>query len=192
MIGMDLIGQIWRAHFEQGRPIEEIVRTLSVSRATIRKVIRGQETPAFRYTAGLRNRRPSRDRGSRIWTRSWRLKPSCRGVNVVRRSGCSRRCGVAAMTARTTACTGISIGDSALETIVIETLAERILQPERLKVVLSDLLDQSIPATQERRAHLTALKTGRTRVRAAIQNMFDFIEQGVVSARDVDFANRLA
>ena len=44
MIGVDLIGQIRRAYFEQRRPIKEIVRTLSVSRATVRKVIRGQAT----------------------------------------------------------------------------------------------------------------------------------------------------
>ena len=44
MIGVDLIGQIRRACFEQRRPIREIVRTLSVSRATARKVIRGQAT----------------------------------------------------------------------------------------------------------------------------------------------------
>jgi len=50
MISVDLIGQIRRAHFEEGRPIKEIVRTLSVSRATVRKVIRGEETTEFRYT----------------------------------------------------------------------------------------------------------------------------------------------
>lgn len=38
MIGVDVIGQIRRAYFEQGCPIKEIVRTLSVSRATVRKV----------------------------------------------------------------------------------------------------------------------------------------------------------
>ena len=38
MIGVDLIGQIRRAYFEQQRPIKEIVRTLSVSRATVRKL----------------------------------------------------------------------------------------------------------------------------------------------------------
>jgi transposase len=48
MIGVDLIGQIRRAYFEQQRPIKEIVRLLSVSRATVRKVVRGQETE-FRY-----------------------------------------------------------------------------------------------------------------------------------------------
>ena len=48
MIGVDVIGQIRRAYFEQQRPIKEIVRLLSVSRATVRKVIRGQETE-FKY-----------------------------------------------------------------------------------------------------------------------------------------------
>jgi len=38
MIGVDLIGQIRRAYFEQQRSIKEIVRTLLVSRATVRKV----------------------------------------------------------------------------------------------------------------------------------------------------------
>ncbi len=51
MISVDLIGQIRRAYFEQERPIKEIVRTLSVSRATARKVIRGEDTTEFRYTA---------------------------------------------------------------------------------------------------------------------------------------------
>lgn len=48
MIGVDLIGQIRRAYFEQHRAIKEIVRTLSVSRATVRKVIRSRRTE-FKY-----------------------------------------------------------------------------------------------------------------------------------------------
>jgi hypothetical protein len=51
MMSVDQIGQIRRAYFEQGRPIKEIVRTLSVSRATVRKVIRDQDTTEFRYTS---------------------------------------------------------------------------------------------------------------------------------------------
>ena len=35
MIGVDLIGQIRRAYFEQHRSIKEIVRTLWVPRATV-------------------------------------------------------------------------------------------------------------------------------------------------------------
>ena len=48
MIGVDLIGDIRRAYFEQRRPIKEIVRTLSVSRATVRRVVRSQKT-VFAY-----------------------------------------------------------------------------------------------------------------------------------------------
>jgi transposase len=62
MIGVDLIGPIRRAFFEQRRPIKEIVRTLSVSRATVRKVIRGQETE-FRYARGVQ---PARKLGEWI------------------------------------------------------------------------------------------------------------------------------
>jgi hypothetical protein len=38
MVGVDKIGDIRRAYFKQDRSIKEIVRTLSVSRATVRKV----------------------------------------------------------------------------------------------------------------------------------------------------------
>ena len=52
MIGVDKIGQIRRAFFERQLPIKEIVRTLSVSRATVRKVIRGKATE-FKYERGV-------------------------------------------------------------------------------------------------------------------------------------------
>lgn len=71
-------------------------------------------------------------------------------------------------------------------------MAERLLRPERLQELLANLLDDSSAAVRERQAHLKALRTERTRVEGAIQNMFDFIEQGIVSARDADFIARLA
>src|ERR1700756_3332911 len=52
MIGVDVIGEIRRAYFDQHRPIKEIVRMLSVSRATVRKVIRGRSTE-FKYERGV-------------------------------------------------------------------------------------------------------------------------------------------
>ena len=69
MIGVDLIGQIRRAYFEQQRPIKEIVRTLSVSRATVRKVIRGHATE-FKYERGVQpapNLERSRNSSNRRW-----------------------------------------------------------------------------------------------------------------------------
>lgn len=50
----------------------------------------------------------------------------------------------------------------------------------------------SSAATRERQAHLKASRTERTRVEGAIRNMFDFIEHGVVSARDTDLTVRRA
>lgn len=91
-----------------------------------------------------------------------------------------------------TACHGTSIRDEKLETIVVDAMAERLLRPERLQQLLANLLDDSSAAMRERQAHLKALRTERTRVEGAIQNMFDFIEQGVVSPRDTDFTARLA
>ena len=50
MMSVDAIGDIRRAYFEQRLPIKEIVRTLRVSRATVRKVVRSHKT-AFKYRA---------------------------------------------------------------------------------------------------------------------------------------------
>ena len=52
MIGVDLIGGIRRAYFEQRLPIKEIVRRLAVSRSTVRRVIRSQKTE-FKYQRGV-------------------------------------------------------------------------------------------------------------------------------------------
>jgi transposase len=52
MIGMDLIGGIHRVYFEQRLPIKEIVRTLAVSRATVRRGIRSEKT-GFKYQRGV-------------------------------------------------------------------------------------------------------------------------------------------
>ena len=52
MMSVDAIGDIRRAYFEQRLPIKEIVRTLRVSRATVRKVVRSHKT-AFKYERGV-------------------------------------------------------------------------------------------------------------------------------------------
>jgi len=52
MMSVDVIGDVRRAYFEQRLPIKEIVRTLSVSRATVRKVVRSLKTE-FRFERGV-------------------------------------------------------------------------------------------------------------------------------------------
>ncbi len=52
MMGVDTIGEIRRAYFDEHRPIKEIMRTLSVSRGTVRKVIRSHTTE-FKVSAKI-------------------------------------------------------------------------------------------------------------------------------------------
>jgi hypothetical protein len=59
---VDVIGNVRRAYFEQKLPINESVRTLSVSRATVRKVVRGHKTK-FKYERGVQ---PVLNLGARV------------------------------------------------------------------------------------------------------------------------------
>ena len=86
MIGVDLIGQIRRAYFDQHRPIKEIVRTLSVSRATVRKVVRVLRDNLDENGASIWMRRGGRaDRQLTMVVVLARLRLT-RSVNQLRRS----------------------------------------------------------------------------------------------------------
>ena len=107
MIGVDLIGQIrcW-AYFEQQRPIKEIVRMLSVSRATVRKVIR-RPSDRVQVRAAACSRTPKLGEWvailSEILEKGSEAAPARNGARL---SACSRSYADAAMTVRTTVCTG--------------------------------------------------------------------------------------
>ena len=102
MIGVDLIGQIRRAYFEQHRPIKEIVRTLSVSRATVRKVIRSQAT-AFKYERGIQPV-PKLGEWVEVLTEVLEKEAKLPRRERARPSACSKSCAVAVTMARMTAC----------------------------------------------------------------------------------------
>ena len=101
---MDKIGEIRRAYFEQKRSIKEIVRTLSVSRATVRKVIRGHQTE-FKYA---RDVQPTPKLGVWVVALTEILEAESALPKRERRSTqrCSRNCAAAGMTAPTIACIG--------------------------------------------------------------------------------------
>ena len=106
MIGVDLIGEIRRAYFEQHRPIKEIVRTLSVSRATVRKVDPQRQTE-FKYERDVQPT-PKLGEWVEVLTEILEKEAKLPSGSAVRRSACSRSCADAAMTAPTTACIGSS------------------------------------------------------------------------------------
>ncbi|QXX76710.1 IS21 family transposase [Methylovirgula sp. HY1] len=62
MVSVDMISRIRRAYFDEHRQIKEIVRTLSVSRATVRKVVRSGATE-FKYERGVQ---PAPKLGERV------------------------------------------------------------------------------------------------------------------------------
>jgi hypothetical protein len=103
MIGVEKIGEIRRVYFDRHRSIKEIVRTLSVSRATVRKVVRGHQTE-FKYEHRVQ---PAPKLGDWVEVLTeLEQEASCR--NAGRHSGHSRSCGGADMAAPTTACIGSS------------------------------------------------------------------------------------
>ena len=96
MIGVDKIGEIRRAYFEQDRSIQEIVRALLVSRATVRKVIRGHKTE-FKYARGvqptprafstsIKPRKCSSSLFCRVFLRKTGIHPRLRGDMLFRKT----------------------------------------------------------------------------------------------------------
>ena len=65
MVGVDKIGEIRRAYFEQERPIKEIVRTLSVSRADVPQGHPVANQTEFKYARDVPAARRSWASGSR-------------------------------------------------------------------------------------------------------------------------------
>jgi len=115
MIGVDKIGDIRRAYFEERCPSRRSsARCRVVARDGAQNQSGAPETE-FKYEAW----HPALAQVGRLGRGadgdSWRRKTACRGGSAARRSACSRSCAVAAMTAPTTACTG-SVKPGALNT----------------------------------------------------------------------------
>ena len=91
MMSVDVIGDIRRAYFEQRLPIKEIVRTLRVSRATVRKVVRSHKTAFQKYERGVQPTPKLGAWSGRFYPRSLRRRPSFRGENADRRHAPVRR-----------------------------------------------------------------------------------------------------
>ena len=68
----------------------------------------------------------------------------------------------------------------------------RILQPERLTVLLAHVLEKSDDAMQKRKADLKRIHKARIEAEKRVRNLYDLIEEGLESARDRQFAQRLA
>ena len=119
---------------------------------------------------------------------------SCQGALTIRtgKSGqyryyaCSRRA-----TRGATVCAGQSIRMEKLDGLVLDALDRRLLQPERLRDLLSAFLDHSEASNEKRRQDLTLLRSEKTQTEGAINRLYELIEQGLASPADTGFAERL-
>lgn len=89
-------------------------------------------------------------------------------------------------------CTCPTLPMKALDDIVLEAVAERVLQPDRLTELLSGILDASESADTQRQEDLVQARKALTRCETAIGRLLELIEEGLMSAKDPVFAQRLA
>ncbi|WP_174279461.1 recombinase family protein [Sphingomonas bacterium] len=95
-------------------------------------------------------------------------------------------------TAGAARCDGKPIRQDALDAIVLDTLLERVLEPERLKLLLAQVLERSDAADQRRRSDLDRVRREKVTAETRLGRLYGLIEEGLASARDSLFAERLA
>ncbi len=91
-----------------------------------------------------------------------------------------------------TGCEGRSIPMDTLNHLVADHLEERLLQPERLKTILSGLLDCRGERSERRREHLANLHRRITEADPRLNRLYDAIELGGAALDDAGLKERIA
>ena len=79
-----------------------------------------------------------------------------------------------------------------LDDLVARHLEERLLQPERLEVILTTVLDRRQEHMARKRAHIAELNKRAAEADARLKRLFDAIESGVADLDDTDLKERIA
>lgn len=88
------------------------------------------------------------------------------------------------------ACKGRRISMPKLDDVVTTAVEERVLVPERLKVLLSGWLDLSADATAARRESMRQLRARKTTLEAGLDRLLDLVAEGHLSAGDERFSRK--
>ncbi len=89
-------------------------------------------------------------------------------------------------------CSCPTIREETLNKLVIDAVAERVLEPDRLKKLLTHVLELSDIADARRRADLERCAKAKSRSDAAVRRLLELVEEGVMAAKDPVFAQRMA
>lgn len=91
-----------------------------------------------------------------------------------------------------TACTGMSVPMDKLDDLVANHLEDRLLQPDRLEVILSAVRDRRQEQTTRKRAHVADLNKRATETDLRLKLLFDAIENGIADVSDPVLKDRIA
>lgn len=94
-------------------------------------------------------------------------------------------------TAGANGCLSKSIGQEALDDIVLDGLLQRVLEPGRLRALLADVLDRSDEADQRRQADLARVARERVVAETRLRRLLELVEEGIMNPREPIFAGRV-
>jgi site-specific DNA recombinase len=90
-----------------------------------------------------------------------------------------------------TGCKGRSIPMEKLDSLVVEHIADRLLQPERLEEVLASVLDRRHERAERRHEHIAELNKRAAETDLRLKRLYDAIEAGVADLDDPALKERI-
>lgn len=85
-------------------------------------------------------------------------------------------------------CSNKAIREEALDGIVLDGLLHRVLEPSRLELLLSNVLDRSGEAQSRRKEDLARVRREHIAAEARLGRLLDLAAEGLMSPRDPVFA----
>lgn len=92
----------------------------------------------------------------------------------------------------TTACSGMTVPMEKLDDLVADHLEQRLLQPARLAVLLSSILDRRQEHTVRKQQHISEMNRRATEAEQRLQRLYDAIESGLADIDDADLKQRMS
>ena len=91
-----------------------------------------------------------------------------------------------------TGCGGMTVPMNKLDTAVASHVEDRLLDPRRLTVLLSEVLDRREDYIARRRTHITELRQRAAEADAKLKRLYEAIENGVADLDDPALKERVA
>ncbi|RRN64680.1 recombinase family protein [Caulobacter sp. 602-1] len=90
-----------------------------------------------------------------------------------------------------TGCEGITVRVDKLEAAVVDHLERRLLHPERLEVLLGNVIDKRTDWIDRRRSHVVELRQRATQAASKLKRLYEAVEDGLASTDDQDLKDRM-